>query len=87
MGNGKFVASLGSTALQHIPAIIAAHALTETMGLHFVPNIRLIRSFHNLIPSDNYTKSVNYSTFKTEMAIIACAKINLVVVAIMDPRI
>ena len=50
MGDAQFVAALGAAALQDIAAIGRGHPVAEAMGLHFVPNFRLVSAFHRAYP-------------------------------------
>ncbi len=50
MGDAKLIATLGAAALEHIAPVSGAHALAKTVCLHFMPDIRLIRSFHGQFP-------------------------------------
>ena len=50
MCDAQFIAALGTAPLQNIASIGSAHPLAEAMGLHFMPNIWLVRSFHDQYP-------------------------------------
>jgi len=43
---GKHLSSLGSSALQHIPASLGLHSLSESVLFLALPLFRLKRSFH-----------------------------------------
>lgn len=50
MGDAQSVAAFGPAALQDITAIGRGHPVAEAVGLHFVPNFRLISAFHRAYP-------------------------------------
>ena len=48
--DAQLVAALRAAAAEDITPIGRAHAFAEPMGLHLMPNIRLVRSFHRPDP-------------------------------------
>ena len=48
--DGKLIAPLSASSLKHVAAVRRGHSLTEAVRFHFMPDIRLICSFHRFGP-------------------------------------
>jgi hypothetical protein len=67
MRHAQLMAALSAAALQDIASVIRRHSFTESVSLHFVPYIRLIRSFHSS-SLNQANNSVDYSTSERDFA-------------------